>query len=116
MRQSRAGYSLFEVLIAFAILAMVLSVLIPGQARYLTRTKLNQERVLAMDYAQSVLERGGLSDPLDSPEDRFTYRDWQVTRRVPPLPGTPPQLHVTVEVLDASGKSLATLDALRPEP
>jgi len=116
MRQSRAGYSLFEVLIAFAILAMVLSVLIPGQARYLTRTKSSQERVLAADYAQSVLERSGISDPLDSPEDSFTYRTWQVTRRVEPLPGTPPQLRVTVEVQDAAGKALATLDAPRSVP
>ncbi len=116
MKQSRAGYSLFEVLIAFAILAIVLSILIPGQARYLTRAKSSQERFLAMDYAQSVLERSGLSDPLDSADERFTYRNWQITRQVEPLPGSPSQLRVMVEVRNAAGKALATLNTVRPAP
>ena len=53
MTSSRAGFSLLEVLIAFAVMAAVLGALVPGQAAMAARTGEAAERLLAADYALS---------------------------------------------------------------
>ena len=50
---SRAGFSLLEVLIAFAVMAAVLGALVPGQAAMAARTGEAAGRLLAADYALS---------------------------------------------------------------
>ena len=50
---SRAGFSLLEVLIAFAVMAAVLGALVPGQAAMAARTGEATGRLLAADYALS---------------------------------------------------------------
>ncbi|WP_339691991.1 prepilin-type N-terminal cleavage/methylation domain-containing protein [Celeribacter baekdonensis] len=75
----RAGYSLFEVLIAFAIMTMVLSALIPGQATLLRRSQDAADRVLAMDYAISVIDQIRLEDGEGfAPDDQGAYGTWRV--------------------------------------
>ena len=70
MRQSRAGYSLFEVLIAFAILAMVLSVLIPGQARYLIRLRPeHRNHVWSYDFVHCRTDDGKVFRTLNILDD-----------------------------------------------
>ena len=53
---SRAGFSLLEVLIAFAVMAAVLGALVPGQAAMAARTGEAAGRLLAADYALSRLD------------------------------------------------------------
>ena len=53
---SRAGFSLLEVLIAFAVMAAVLGALAPGQAAMAARVGEAAERLLAADYALSRLD------------------------------------------------------------
>ena len=116
MKHSRAGYSLFEVLVAFAIMSMVLSVLIPGQARLFGRQQDGNDQFFAQDYASSVLERSGISDDLTMGEVRSTYQDWQVLRSITPVIGPPEQVRVVVEIKTQSGAVLARVETLRPMP
>lgn len=82
MKNRAAGYSLFEVLIAFSIMALVLAVLVPGQARLMGRVKDIDERALAKDYALSRLALLSVSLPLRVAETSDRYRDWQIAQRV----------------------------------
>jgi prepilin-type N-terminal cleavage/methylation domain-containing protein len=75
---SRRGYSLFEVLVAFVILALVLAVLLPGQASLLRRAVSGPEAVLAQDYALSHLAHIGRDIPAAEGQDSEPYRDWTV--------------------------------------
>ncbi|MCU0910465.1 MAG: prepilin-type N-terminal cleavage/methylation domain-containing protein [Rhodobacteraceae bacterium] len=117
---NRAGYSLLEVLIAFAVMAMVLAVLIPGQARLLALAGAGGDRVLALDYAASRLDALGLAEPLMIGTRETVYRTWRVTERVeqeilsdPPLA----VLRIAVEVSPAGGGApLARIETLRPAP
>lgn len=73
-----AGYSLFEVLLAFSILAMVLATLLPGQAALLRRATDGPSQVLAHDYALSKLASLGVDAPLLAGETQTIYRGWKV--------------------------------------
>jgi prepilin-type N-terminal cleavage/methylation domain-containing protein len=78
MNRARAGYSLIEVLVAFAIMSMVLTALIPGQARLLGRASDADQSALAFEYALSVGATLGVSTPLQLGSDTWRYRDWQI--------------------------------------
>jgi prepilin-type N-terminal cleavage/methylation domain-containing protein len=115
--KGRAGYSLLEVLIALAIMAMVLSVLIPGQAHLLRRASTSGEGLLATDLAASRLARLGIEDPLTPGHRDFLYRDWRVIEEIteaPALEGILPVYAVSVEILSGSGTRLALLQGIRP--
>ena len=58
--KSDAGYSLFEVLIAFAVMAFVLAALLPGQVRFIAQANDASDSLLAQDFAYSRLARIGL--------------------------------------------------------
>lgn len=118
MNANRAGYSLFEVLIAFAIMSMMLAVLIPGQARVFARSADADTRFLATDYALSVLEEIGVSQPLQIGEVQQTFDDWRVliTANETTLSDDTqmPVQHITVQILSSGGQSLAEISTVRP--
>ena len=97
----RSGYSIFEVLVAFAVMSMTLAVLIPGQAALLGRAKDATQAALARDLAHSRLETARVLGASDSQE---TYRSWRITTTVDP--GTEART-VTITVRSAAGRILA---------
>ncbi|MCU0826013.1 MAG: type II secretion system GspH family protein [Tabrizicola sp.] len=113
MNRARAGYSLLEVLVAFAILTVVLSVILPGNGRLLLRTNSAEAQVLAQDYAMSRLERlvvAGWED--NRPLTTFSedYRDWVVDVSIAPADIDPSggarsdadAIFISVRVFDAA--------------
>lgn len=97
----RAGYSILEVLIAFAVMSMTLAVLLPGQTQLLGRAATASERALAHDYALSRLEVAhvlGSADPIDR------YDTWQIRQEVTAQEG---QRRITITVLNNTGRALA---------
>lgn len=110
---ARAGYSLFEVLVAFAVMTAVLAVLLPGQSRLLGRAAGSEDRVLAKDVALSELDRIGLDLPLEPGEESRAYRNWTVTHRLSPLPPPDEGLMILIEITDASDRLLAQVTATR---
>ena len=113
---SRAGFSLLEVLIAFAVMAAVLGALLPGQAAMAARTGEAAERLLAADYALSRLDALGVAEAMPAALET-TYRDWRVSIASEPatLPAAPdwPLLGITVTVRTAGGAVLAEVSTLR---
>ena len=74
---SCAGFSLLEVLIAFAVMAAVLGALFPGQAAMVARTGEAAERLLAADTALSHLDALGVAEPVPA-EAETDYRGWKI--------------------------------------
>ncbi|MEQ6204728.1 prepilin-type N-terminal cleavage/methylation domain-containing protein [Sulfitobacter sp. HNIBRBA2951] len=111
MKPAKAGYSLFEVLLAFAIMAMILSVLLPRQTDMLTRLRNIEDRALALDYAMSRLDMLSIVAPLLPSATTDTYRTWTVTENIEStlIAGSDlTALHVEVTVQDQRGTMLAT--------
>jgi len=116
MNSDNAGYTLLEVLIAFAIMAMVLSALIPGQARLQIRSNAADEVFLATDYALSRLDKLGVSEQITSGVQKDLYRDWQVTHIVSeePFANTDSKVfRIILEIKTRSGRQLAKIETLR---
>lgn len=116
MNQRRAGYSLFEVLIAFAILTMVLSALIPGQAKLLSRVNQQDEKFLAQDYAYSRMAQVGVTGAVTSGASTDSYRDWHIVQDVSEtvLEGSDVRLFkITIDVQSKGGETLAQIETLR---
>lgn len=98
---ARAGYSILEVLIAFAIMSMTLAVLLPGQTQLLGRAGSAAERALAHDLALSRIETIaflGFGPATD------TFDGWRVEQAVSAVDG---QRQVTVSVFATGGQQLA---------
>ena len=105
--RSHCGYSLFEVLIAFTIMTIVLAALIPGQARLMTRANDADTRLLAYDYALSHMASLGISRPIANGVVQSSYRDWIVVTSTQRSSDT--QSNVTITVENARGDILAFL-------
>lgn len=103
----RAGYSLFETLLAFALLAAVLAVLLPGQSQLLKRFSRGSEAVLAQDYTHSLLDLIGLGETPQPRASQFAYRDWTISQDITAHPEISGFLRVTVTVFDDRGRVLA---------
>lgn len=115
----RDGYSLFEVLIAFAIMSMVLSVLIPRQTGLLTRARNIDARLDAQDLALSHLAQLGLDVTLETGAYIEAYDDWTLHRDVTPvtLPDVDvPIVEITVTVNSGRGQPLARVQEWRVLP
>jgi prepilin-type N-terminal cleavage/methylation domain-containing protein len=110
----KRGFSLFEVLIAFTIMSMVLVALIPGQARLLGRATEADQRALAFDYALSRALELGVTEPLRIGSEIEQYREWDITlntmlvERV--TQGDIVETHVEIRLRD--GRPLAKLRSL----
>ncbi|MDA8747771.1 prepilin-type N-terminal cleavage/methylation domain-containing protein, partial [Litoreibacter sp.] len=78
MTTKRSGFSLFEVLIAFAVLSLVLVALIPGQAQLLSRATQSEQQSLAMDYALSRAALLGVTHSLNKGQVHEQYREWTI--------------------------------------
>ncbi len=111
----RAGYSLLEVLIAFAVMSLVLSAVVPNQALLLSLASDQEQKVLALDFAVSISERLGIDAPIKLGVSETTYGDWRVQTIVESygasdyLPDLA-QAHITIS--GADGRLLATLKTL----
>lgn len=114
MNWGREGYSVFEVLIAFAIMAMVLAVLIPGQARMVSRATEADDAVLAQDLAISRMTSWGIVRVIEFGETTSSHGDWQVIEVV--TPDGDGLARITVDVLSANGSRLARLITARSLP
>ena len=107
------GYSVFEVLVAFAIMAMVLAALLPGQAKLLAHAKSSEEKALAHDYALSRLARLGVSEPVSTGEQSFEFAEWIVVERTTPIDESGDLVEVTVMIADGAGVTLAKATSIR---
>ncbi|WP_170328191.1 prepilin-type N-terminal cleavage/methylation domain-containing protein [Ruegeria arenilitoris] len=102
----RAGYSLFEVLIAFAVMTMVLSAILPHQAKFLERSSSSFRRAEAADIAYSRLSELGVSRAVSPGESSDWVEDWTLYQRIEPYSVTASDVdlaEVTVEVRNAAG-------------
>lgn len=105
----QAGYSLFEVLIAFAVMTMVLSAILPHQAKFLERSNSSSKRAEAADIAYSRLSELGVARAVSPGEISDTVGDWTLYQRIEPYTVTASDAdlaEVTVEVRDAAGNVL----------
>lgn len=114
MKVNQAGYSVFEVLIAFVIMAMVLTALIPGQARLLLRASEANGAVLAQDLAASRMAHWGMSTPLEVGETLTVHGEWDVIETI--TPAGDGLVTIDVQVLSARGSMLASLATTRVLP
>lgn len=79
-RLSQRGFTLLEVLVAFAILGISLGVLLQAFATGLRNTALAEEYTLATLHAESVLAMIGVEEPLQEGslggeiDDKFSWR------------------------------------------
>lgn len=109
----RSGYTLLEVMVAFAIMTAVLAVILPGQSQVLRQSSNAEVAFLAADYAQSRLDRLGVSDLTIPNNLTETYRDWRVVWTTQPLSDFEGYFAVTITVEDARGLPLATLKSVK---
>lgn len=119
MTPRRAGYSLFEVLIAFAIMTMVLTVLIPGQARLLSRVTGQDDRFLAQDYAYSRMAKIGVVAPIEEGTQTDNYRNWQITEDISETTLDDIDIRlfrISIKVHNQDGTLLANVQTLRVIP
>lgn len=114
MRQRRRGYSLFEVLVAFAIMTMALAIILPAQSRLLQRSGTDRDKLMALDWAQSHLDLAGLTEPLRVLPKTVTLEGWTLTLSA--VPYTENLYTVTAEVTTVGGRSLATVEAIKSAP
>lgn len=112
----QSGYSVLEVLIAFAIMSLLLATLLPGQAKILSRATEGEENLLAHDVALSRLARLGHSEEILAGQTDFEdgpFRVQQDVRASSASSGRLQLFDVTVVVWNANGKELARVTTQR---
>ncbi|MES0863745.1 type II secretion system protein [Ruegeria sp. SCPT10] len=112
----RAGYSLFEVLVAFTVMTMVLSVVLPRQAEFLAHANTRMERVKAADMAYSRLSELGMTLALESGENLEQIGDWLLFQRITSMDSVEPisdLVEVTVEIRSTAGDVLFQVSEVR---
>lgn len=119
-RQDRAGSSLLEVIVAFALLAIALGTLLPAMSGLLSRSAIAERTWAATAFARSKLEEIGIAIPLREGVVRGTYReDWHWTATITPyarsgVPIGAGLYEVTLEVRgDGNSDPLARLVTVR---
>jgi type II secretion system protein I len=117
MRRSEAGFTLVEVIVAFAIVTIVLAALyqaIAGAWRGLARTQVREE-TLALARAQ--LEAIGVEEPLQLGERSGTYTTGVLWRLTVEPAGTESMrgqaFRVLLEALDGGGKPFLRLETFK---
>lgn len=111
------GFSLVEVLVAFAILTGVLIVIVPAVTGPTGEGATRIERAFARDFAMSRLARLGATQRIEPGETQGQSERWVWRERVQrshPYGVPKPVFSVTVEVFDLSGRTrLARVEAFR---
>ncbi len=108
----KTGYSLFEVLIAFAIMSIVLVTLIPGQATLQGRTETTTEEVLAHELALSVLDLALEVGVENARQGVILPESWKIKLETSELgPVSDLEQFLVVEILTDQDRSLAKLNA-----
>lgn len=110
----KSGFSLFEVLIAFAIMSLVLVALLPGQARLLTRATESSQNALALEYALSKAAELGVTRPLRIGSLSEPYRDWSISQNTRALEQADGGQIVETEIIVTSsvGRTIARVTSL----
>ena len=107
--KDQAGFSVFEVLVAFTIMALVLSALLPGLARLLARATSGEDAVLAHDLALSRLATLAVEEPLVAGQSTTEHGTWQsieiitAGETIDGLTG----YNITVRILAVDGREIA---------
>lgn len=113
---NRAGYSLFEVLVAFAVMTMVLSVVLPRQAEFLERSTTSSQRAIAADIAYSRLSELSVTRDLSPGESADIVGDWTLSQRVEPhfmMDSEIDLVEIAIEILDRTGNVLFQTSEIR---
>lgn len=114
----RGGFSLIEVLVAFAVMSLLLVVLIPQQSYLYGRAASSADEVLANDFALSIIEPIGVVSAARPVQEQWDYRNWTVTLSITASElGTNDKIDtwvVQVVVLDGAGLELANITTHRP--
>jgi general secretion pathway protein I len=91
MRQPK-GFSLLEILVAFAIMAVALTIVLRIFGSGVNNAVISEEYSLAVQIAESIMARTGVETPLQIGEISGTEADkydWLV--RITPVAGPPPK-------------------------
>ena len=107
----KAGYSLFEVLVAFAIMSFVLSALLPGQTRLLQRVETTDAQTLATDYAISLANLAAVTPIEQWHDETFEYRNWHIEITI--QQEADGLLRNIIRVSDKDRRGLAEIESLR---
>lgn len=75
---ARSGYSVFEVLVAFTVMSLVLAVLVPGQTQLLRRAQNGPEKLLAQDLAYSRIATLGVSRSIEEGVSQTQDGPWTI--------------------------------------
>lgn len=113
---SKSGYSLLEVLVAFTIMTLVLTAIMPGQGRMAVRARYISEEYIAHDFALSRLAMIGRARPIIYGEHRSQYGAWFVLERVERKfldVGHQQLLSISVEIRDPADRVIASESDIR---
>jgi general secretion pathway protein I len=117
MRRNEAGFTLIEVVVAFAIVTIILAALyqaIAGAWRGFARTQVREETLV---LARAQLEAIGVEEPLQAGERSGTYASGVAWRLTLEPAGTASSrgraFQVVLEALDAGGKPLLRLETFK---
>lgn len=112
--KGETGFSVFEVLVAFTIMALVLSALLPGQARLLARATNGEDAVLAHDLALSRLATLSVGAPVVAGQSTTEHGTWQSVETIATgetIDGLTEYV-ITVRILAADGREIAQATTL----
>lgn len=120
----RAGFSLLEVMVAFVVLALSLSALLPALTTLSHRSRSAEDRWLAGELALSQLDMVGVTAPLASGEESGEWRNWRWEVQIRPISAAIPEsarfatlFEITVKVSDSrSGAVLVQLTTVKRAP
>lgn len=113
---SRSGYTLLEVLVAFAVMAGVLAVVLPGLSAQLRQAGMVQDRFLATSYSQSRLDQLGITEEMQAGRVNETYRGWDVEINISAVRGQsdlPEHYHVDIQIKDGAGRVVAGQETVK---
>ncbi|MDA7966151.1 MAG: hypothetical protein MPJ51_15820 [Ruegeria sp.] len=107
---------MFEVLIAFAVMTMVLSVVLPRQAEFLERSTASSKRAAAADVIYSRLSELGVARSLSLGESTDRVGDWMLYQHITPYAAIGSNIdlaEVVIEVTDKAGNVLFRTTEIR---
>lgn len=120
---SQRGYTLIEVIVAFALLAMALTLLLGTLSGSTRQVRWSADAGRAALHAQSLLDTVGITEPLRAGQRNGDFEDgryrwtlsiapWQdpALANLPPTPGDPRMLELELAVQWGAGGSAERLE------